>query len=43
MGLEQEPLIEGAEAIAKQPEDRLDVSLTGMVRDAEIGNAWLSK
>ncbi len=38
MCLEQEPLLQGAEAIPKQPEDRLYVPLAGVVGDREVGN-----
>lgn len=38
MRLEQEPLVQGAETIAEQPGDCLDVALAGVVRDREIGD-----
>ena len=38
MGLEHRPLVQGARAIAKQSENDLDVTLTGMQRDGQVGH-----
>lgn len=38
MFLEQDPFVQGAQAVAEPSEDRLDVSLAGVVRDGEVGD-----